>query len=261
MRFLRRTLFALITTFLLSLPILTAAQDAPVTTNADWQPVIQDFDGVSMAYVPPGCFVMGQDDGAPNEQPTHEVCFDNGFWIDVYEVTHEQFAQFGAAAGRPAAFEEMGGDLPRERVTWFEARDLCILRGGRLPTEAQWEYAARGPDGLIYPWGDTFEAATAIVSLGADGHPEPVGSNADNASWIGSEDLSGNVYEWTNSLFAPYPYTIDDGREEAGRADMPRVIRGGAWSYGAELARAAARGFRPPTTETPDIGFRCARDA
>jgi formylglycine-generating enzyme required for sulfatase activity len=88
-----------------------------------------------------------------------------------------------------------------------------------------------------------------------------VGSSPSGASWIGSEDLSGNVYEWTNSLFAPYPYTIDDGREEPGRADNPRVIRGGAWSYSAELARAAARGFRQPTTETPDIGFRCARDA
>lgn len=237
------------------------AQEAPVTANADWSPVVETFDGVPMALSPPGCFIMGQADGAPNEQPMHEICFSAAFWIDLNEVSHDQFAQFGAVAGRPAAFDAIGGDLPRERVTWFEARDLCSLRGARLPSEAEWEYAARGPDGLIYPWGDTFETTLAVTVLDPVGHPDAGGGRAAGASWVGALDMAGNVWEWTNSLFLPYPFTPDDGREEAGRADMPRVIRGGAWSYSAELSRAAARGFRPPTTETTDIGFRCARDA
>lgn len=237
------------------------AQEDALASNADWTPVIETFDGVAMALVPPGCLIMGQEDGAPNEMPVNEVCFETAFWIDMTEVTHEQFAQFGGVAGRAAAFDMVGVDLPRERVTWFEARDLCSLRGGRLPSEAEWEYAARGIDGLRYPWGDTFMADTAVVSLGPGNHPEPVGMRPTGASWVGAEDLAGNVWEWTSSLFAPYPYSPIDGREEPGKADAPRVIRGGAWSYSSELARSAARGFRPPTTETPDIGFRCARDA
>lgn len=252
-----------LTLALSALPALSAAaQDAAaIEANADWTPEIQEFDGVPMAFVPPGCFIIGSETGAPNEQPSQQVCFQTGFWIDQYEVTHDQFTAFGAVAGRPAAFDTIGGNLPRERVTWFEARDMCSLRGGRLPSEAEWEYAARGPDDLTYPWGDTFLPDTAVVSLGPGGHPEAVGDRLNGASWVGAEDLAGNVWEWTNSLFAPYPYDSSDGREQPGHADVPRVIRGGAWDYSPELARAAARGFRPPTTEAPDIGFRCARDS
>jgi formylglycine-generating enzyme required for sulfatase activity len=252
--------------FLILLSLLTAAQigaaqNIEPTADATWTPEIAAFDGVLMARVPAGCFIMGSDSGAPNEQPAHEICFNADFWIDVYEVTHAQFAAFGGAAGRSAAFAGVGDDLPRERVTWFEAYDFCALRGARLPTEAEWEYAARGIASLIYPWGDVFTAGTAVVALGAGGHPQPIGGRERGVSWVGTHDQAGNVFEWTNSLFMPYPYNPDDGREAFGQAGISRVIRGGAWNYNGDLARASARGVRPPITETPDIGFRCARDA
>ena len=236
----------------------TAALDASVAAN--WLPVIDTFDGVPMASVPAGCFLMGSADGTPNEQPVNEVCLASDFWIDVYEVTHDQFAAFGGVAGRAAAFADIGGTLPRERVTWFEARDLCALRGGALPSEAEWEYAARGAAQHAYPWGDVFLPGVAVVSLGPGNHPEAVGERADGQSWVGAQDLAGNLWEWVSSVYSPYPYAAHDGREDINfKGDVPRVIRGGAWSYSTELARSAARSSRPPTTETSDIGFRCVR--
>lgn len=267
------------TLIFLCLPVVVTAQDVPpdgtpttasaeaaatealdASSAANWTPIIDTFDGVPMASVPTGCFLMGSADGAPNEQPVHEVCFESDFWIDVYEVTHDQFATFGGVAGRPAAFASIGGELPRERVTWFEARDLCALRGGALPTEAEWEYAARGAEQRAYPWGNAFLSGVAIVSLGPGNHPEAIGGRDAGQSWVGAQDLAGNLWEWVSSVYAPYPYAALDGREDINfKGDVPRVIRGGAWSYSTELARSAARSSRPPTTETPDIGFRCVR--
>ncbi|MDZ4771281.1 MAG: formylglycine-generating enzyme family protein [Chloroflexota bacterium] len=236
-----------------------SAQD--IAADAEpWTPVIELFDGVPMARVPAGCFMMGGDESAPNEAPAHEVCFEASYWLDVYEVTHAQFAAFGGTAGRVAAFADIGGDLPRERVTWFEALDFCALRGARLPNEAEWEFAARGIESRLYPWGEPFVDGAAVVALAPDAHPQAVGQQALGVSWTGIYNLAGNVFEWTSSLFMPYPFDPADGRERKGHAELRRVIRGGAWSYNADLARSAARGLRPPTTESPDIGFRCARD-
>jgi formylglycine-generating enzyme required for sulfatase activity len=151
-----------------------------VTANADWTPEIRMFDGVEMVLVPPGCFLMGTDDGRSEESPAHEVCLDQPFWIDRYEVTNAQFARFEGQAAQPGWWAD--ADRPREQITWFEARDFCALRSARLPTEAEWEYAARGPDGLLYPWGDTFVAENVVYTdrtlarlmMGARRIPAPV---------------------------------------------------------------------------------------
>lgn len=226
------------------------------SSNAEWQPLVQEFDGVAMVLVPAGCFMMGSDDGEENEQPVHEVCIETPFWIDRYEVSNEQFDVFEGQAEQRSNLT--APELPREQIGWSEARDFCALRGARLPTEAEWEFAARGPDALIYPWGNTFEGANIVYGENSGGDTAPVTSRPGGVSWVGAYNMSGNVWEWTSSLYAPYPYDDGDGRERdsVSRGDTRRVLRGGSVHYGAEGLRATVReGLNPSTT----TGFRCAR--
>src|SRR5690606_21843483 len=106
-----------------------------------------------MVLVPAGCFRMGTNVNT-NERPVHDQCFDQPFWMDKYEVTQAHFRRLGGTQANSFAFP--GINLPVENITWNEAQDFCELRGGSLPSEAEWEYAARGPDGLVYPWGIIF---------------------------------------------------------------------------------------------------------
>jgi formylglycine-generating enzyme required for sulfatase activity len=252
----------------------------PVTRNADWEPIIQDFDGVEMALVPAGCFMMGSseeeldyayelcetyhvdcDTWFEDETPQHEVCFEEPFWIDVYEVTNEQYGSSGRWSG---------SDLPREFVTWLEAVDHCASRGARLPTEAEWEYAARGPDGLVFPWGNAFDGARlnycdtnctaefADTSVD-DGYPNtaPVGSYPDGISWVGAYDLSGNVSEWVADWYGTYPSGAQVNPSGLDSGDY-RVVRGAAEIHTASLQRAAIRGLGEVDHHESSIGFRCA---
>ena len=253
-----------------------------MTGNDDWTPYIEEFDGVEMALVPAGCFQMGStgeqvDDaiqrcerlrGAGNcersqyedEQPVEMVCFAEPFWIDRYEVTNAQYGSSG---------EWSGDRLPREFVNWADAVAHCASRGARLPAEAEWEYAARGPDGLVFPWGDRFKGSLLnscdrscewnLTGAGVDdGYPDtaPVGSYPGGASWVGALDLSGNVWEWTSSIYRPYPA---DGRAVDGSADGDRrVLRGGSWYHsGSDLLRSAARYPVSPDYADYVTGFRC----
>jgi len=232
----------------------------PITRNEDWTPIEQEFDGVVMVLVPAGCFMMGSDDGDSDEQPVHQQCFDEPFWIDKYEVTQAQFAQLG---GRKAGANYFTGDnLPVERINWFEARDYCVNnRGGRLPTEREWEYAARGPNNLIYPWGNTFVADNVFYSLNSSRQIAPVGSHIDGVSWVGAMDMSGNVWEWTSSLLEPYEYDGDDGRECDTGSDIYvlRILRGGAWNGNINNVRTSARNWNSPNYVNSINGFRCTR--
>jgi formylglycine-generating enzyme required for sulfatase activity len=200
--------------------------------------------------VPAGCFMMGSDQGNPDERPVHQQCFDRPFWIDVTEVTN---ARFGSA------WDSSGDDYPREAVKWFHARDYCKDRGTRLPTEAEWEYAARGPNSLRYPWGDTFEGNNLVYSGNSNGHSAPVGGRQGGVSWVGALDLVGNVWEWVSSIYRPYPYDASDGREDASDQTSIRVWRGGSYSSYAEFLNPTARRNGDPSWEYNN-GFRCARD-
>jgi formylglycine-generating enzyme required for sulfatase activity len=240
----------------------------PVTRNADWEPIIQDVDGVQMARVPAGCFMMGSESGGSDEQPVHEVCFEEPFWIDVYEVTNAQYGSSG---------EWSGDDLPREEVDWFDAADHCESRGARLPTEAEWEYAARGPDGLVYPWGNAFDCRMgnfddeteydSYVIEGGEGcdgfvGTAPVGSFPGGVSWVGAYDLSGNVWEWVADWYddgyygtLPDPATNPQGPSSGDY----RVLRGGSWNLNyTHLLRGADRNRYYPSIESYSLGFRCA---
>jgi formylglycine-generating enzyme required for sulfatase activity len=224
---------------------------APVSSNAAWTPVIHEFDGVDMAQVPPGCFEMGHDDGRRDERPTHEFCFDAPFWIDRYEVTNAQYGESGNFTG---------GRRPRENLTWFEARDYCLNREARLPTEAEWEYAASGPDNMIYPWGNAFDNTRLIYDSNYGGETQEVNSRPDGASWVGALDMAGNVWEWVSSVYMPYPYNPMDGREAMTDTESWRVYRGGLGSY-IDYGTSTAKRFRAaPDYRNWFIGFRCVRD-
>jgi formylglycine-generating enzyme required for sulfatase activity len=258
-----------------------------VTSNDEWTSYIQEFNGVEMALVPAGCFMMGSTEDEVDyafelcekamgegecergwyegETPRHEICFDEPFWIDVYEVTNEQYGSSGKWSG---------DNLPRETVTWSDAVAHCEGRGARLPTEAEWEYAARGPDGLIFPWGNEFDGSRlnfcdsncryewtdATMDDGYE-YTAPIGSYRDGASWAGALDMSGNVWEWVSSIYEPYPYDPTDGREADVNSDSSstRALRGGSWNAEASIVRAARRGGGEPSNALYHFGFRCAR--
>jgi iron(II)-dependent oxidoreductase len=247
--------------------------------------VTQDFDGVEMALVPVGCFTMGSADGDDDEQPGHEQCLGASFWIDVYEVTNAQFAAFLNAAGNQPEgalgflwLDVETGDVriqqaedgnwapiasyefhPVTRVSWYGAANYCAHRRARLPSEAEWEYAARGPDSLIFPWGDTFDLGNTVASANDTAE---VGTKPGGASWVGALDMSGNVWEWVNSRYRPYPYDATDGREADGtdHSNESRVLRGGSFSTGSAATVTNRSSGNPFLSYEFVGGFRCARD-
>ena len=157
-----------------------------VVANSQWETQIQVFDGVPMALVPTGCFPMGSDQGYPQEAPVHKICIETPFWIDLTEVTNTQFANFLNGLENPVDPYQVWFGLrddaepeiifnkdtwippigleedPVHAINWYGAAAFCEWREGRLPTEAEWEYAARGPDGLIYPWGNELVEANVV---------------------------------------------------------------------------------------------------
>ena len=153
--------------------IIQSAHTA-VLANSDWIPTEQEFDGVMMLLVPVGCFEMGSNTGNSNEKPVHTQCIESPFWLDKTEVTQAQFVANGGVKANANGFT--GDNRPVEQITWFEAREYCARRGGRLPTEAEWEYAARGPDGLAYPWGDVFVADNVVYNRTTSQGTADVGS-------------------------------------------------------------------------------------
>lgn len=208
-----------------------------------------------MVLVPIGCFQLGISAASIQAQP---LCFDEPFWIDRYEVTQTQYDRFDGLAERTPS--NTGPDYPVENVSWREAMNFCVRRGARLPTEAEWEYAARGPEGWVYPWGNQFEAGY-LTHLDNPTQTMPVGSRPANASWVGAYDMSGNVWEWTSSQYQPYPYDKLDGRE--GYRDLVnyRVVRGGSWRESEPSTFAGfGRGDLAPNGYYTSVGFRCVRD-
>lgn len=216
-----------------------------------------------MVFVPAGEFLMGSDalDADPDEKPTAKV-FVDAFWIDRTEVTNDRYricVEAGACT-RPASGEfdqPRLSELPLALASWQQAVTYCAWVGKRLPTEAEWEKAARGTDGRAYPWGNDYGADRANV-LNPSG-PTPATAHASGASPFGALDMAGNVWEWTSSLYKPYPYDAKDGREDmASRGG--RVNRGGSFSFAPHLARTTSRATAGHIYRRfRDLGFRCAR--
>jgi len=217
-----------------------------------WEITYVTYEGVEMVYVPGGCFLMGSIEGDNDEKPVQQVCINDPFYLDRYEVTRNQFGS------------EVGSQLPQTSVSWYEAAAHCEDRGGRLPTEAEWEFAARGVNNLTYTWGNDFTNVSPLIWQGnSAGQPEPVGTLPEGASWVGAENMAGNVSEWTSSIHDqeryPYPYDAADGRENP-EDNSRRVVRGSNFNA-PTLARSADRDGRfEPIDERGTIGFRCLID-
>jgi formylglycine-generating enzyme required for sulfatase activity len=220
-------------------------------------------DEVDMVEVPAGPFLMGSVDpeADQDERPAARV-FVSAFRIDKVEVTNRRY-QRCVEAGR--CTRPVGGDpedpvraeQPVAILSWRQADTYCRWLGKRLPTEAEWEKAARGPDGRRYPWGHAFEPerANAGYTLGL----VPVGRYATGASPYGVLDMAGSVWEWTSSLYRPYPYDAGDGREDP-EARGARVNRGGSWYYPAWYVRTTYRATADHMyRRVPDLGARCAQ--
>lgn len=236
-----------------------------------------------MAYVPAGEFFMGSDTGPIDERPAHRITVP-AFEIDRLPITNVQFATFLAAIGPTNAAGESLFDVadpdarihrrgdrwvadpgfedhPVVEVSWAGARDFCAWAGKRLPTEAEWEKAARGTDGRLYPWGNDPPDATRARFAAGWNQTAPVGSFPSGASPYDVLDLSGNVWEWVSSAYTPYPYRADDGREDLAAGPV-RGTRGGGHDTGADEITTTQRGrnlSRAPRSGHHNIGFRCAR--
>ena len=211
-----------------------------------------------------------------SEQPAHEVTITVGFWIDRDEVTNAAYTQFVAAGGyqdpqlwstegwewRSHTDDQLpvdcGGepDDPRVCVTWHEAEAYATWRGGRLPTESEWEYAARGPDSNVYPWGNEWDPAKANVTELDD--LTEVGSYPDGASWVGALDMAGNAMEWVSDWMSFTYYTAEPTTDPQGPANgQKKIEKGGWWGSTPFVARSAYRHFEdPPTYQDHHIGLR-----
>ena len=226
-----------------------------------------------MVRVPAGEFTMGSSKGDADERPPHKVRLE-GYLIDRFEVTAARYARCVTAgackAPRGYPKHKTGGAgsrglLPAVGVTWFDAHAYCRWAGKQLPTEAQWERAARGTDGRAFPWGNGLDCARAnfgnfagagLCARTNPGRPLPVGSRKRGVSPAGAHDMAGNVWEWVANDYQPYTAAR---KVDAGVAR--KVVRGGSCCSYFIMPRSANRLAFPPTLADRDIGFRCARSA
>ncbi|NIO70675.1 MAG: SUMF1/EgtB/PvdO family nonheme iron enzyme [Anaerolineae bacterium] len=241
------------------LPTNTPAPEAAEATPA---PAVTDI----MVEIPAGPFTMGTDSGDPNEAPAHEVDLP-AFMMDKFEVTNADFAVFVEATGYEtyaekegrtswrAAYTEGKDNHPVGYVAFDDALAYCTWAGKRLPTEAEWEKAARGPEGFLFPWGNDWDPTQANVKESGLRGTAAVGSYPPNG--YGLCDMAGNVWEWVDSPYEAYPGS--DYQDSKYSPDL-RGLRGGGWFDDEGQVRATNRNAGDPTiTANDDIGFRCAK--
>ena len=221
----------------------------------------------SMVLVPGGEFIMGSKERWDDEAPEYIESVEK-FYIDAYEVTNAEYEKFTYDTKREVPYHWSNGKVPKNKknhpviyVNWYDAEGYCKWEGKRLPTEQEWENAARGESGNIYPWGNTWTIDKSNHPYKGSTGTEPVGSYPNGTSPYGLYDMSGNVWEWVDSFYLPHPGN-NINRGEYGTDK--RVLKGGSWfdclSYGCGLsAPTFNRSFFTPEVRNNSFGFRCAK--
>lgn len=262
-----------------------AADPLPPSNNgqAASSETIRGKDGVPMIFIPAGPFTMGSNDGLPNERPEHSVSLD-AYYIDQYEVTAGRYQQFIESAKRdlPPTWDDEAAqtmsNLPAVGMSWTDAAAYCKWAGRRLPTEAEWEKAARGTDGRRYPWGHmqpfvdianynrgvwVSDAITLVpVNSGLEGMSVRHGLKEGGKSPYGLFHMAGNAAEWVADWYDREYYQKSPEKNPTGPSQgEKRVLRGGSWADLPAALRVTARFSAEPDFEDRTMGFRCAMTA
>jgi eukaryotic-like serine/threonine-protein kinase len=237
-------------------------------TGSTW---MRPADGMLMVYVPAGEFSMGSPEGTGSggEHPQHKVSLD-AFWIDRTDVTNAMYAKCVQAGNCRLPDDTSRYDYPRYSnhpvvyVNWNQADAYCRWVGARLPTEAEWEKAARGTDGRTYPWGNDAPGCSLANYWGKDtgcvGDTSEVGSYPSGASPYGALDMAGDVWQWVADWYDHGYYSKSPVHNPTGPSSGDaRVLKGGSWDYLVYFIRSAYRFFGNPESGDDIIGFRCSR--
>ena len=249
---------------------IPSATETP--TPAIGSTMVSKKDGMILVFVPAGEFTMGSDSGEQDEMPAHTVSLD-AFWIDQTEVTNAMYAKCvadGAACVPPSAERSDKRDnyygisefdnYPVVYVNWDQAKVYCLWAERRLPTEAEWEKAARGTDGRIYPWGNESPNANFLNYKAVVGDVTEGGKYPSGASIYGAYDMAGNVLEWVNDWYGETYYKDSPASNPLGPdIDVFRVYRGGSWNSDSNSVRSAYRYGSGPSGTSDELGFRCTR--
>ncbi len=254
---------------------LAASWVSPVSAESLPDPEAEAPPG--MVLIPAGEFTMGRtfttsDDETGmrplilrDDRPAHTVRLD-AYWMDATEVTHAAYAEFVTTQSHRPPYHWLDGDLPERlerypayNVDWHDARAFCEWKDKRLPTEAEWERAARGNlEGARYPWGDE-KPDRDKARFSTQAGPAPVAQHSPNG--FGLYDMAGSVAEWCNDWFERTYYSNSPLENPSGPWEgMYRIVRGGAWSDGPNRITVFFRNWIRPNQRTPNLGFRCVQD-